>query len=122
MGVCDAKVTALEFRAGSTGDIVWAGTKEGHLLEVDMDSGGVVGSKARSSIHPSIHSFFTFPIRSLSPKMVLLFRSTFITAISAFILTLCALSMSGTSHYLTLRGFVVLVLVLISPPIASAVP
>jgi hypothetical protein len=55
MGVRDAKVTALEFRAGSTGGVMWAGTKEGHLLEVDMDSGEVIGSKARSSIHPSIH-------------------------------------------------------------------
>jgi hypothetical protein len=58
--------------------------------------------------------------------MMLLFRSTFITAISAFILTFCAFSMSGTSHYLTLRGLVVLVLVLvlvlIPPPIASAAP
>jgi len=53
--VRDAKVTALEFRARSTGDIVWAGTKEGHLLQVDMDSGGVVGSKARSSMHACIH-------------------------------------------------------------------
>jgi hypothetical protein len=55
MGVRDAKVTALEFRAGSTGGIVWAGTKEGHLFEVDMDSGEVIGSKARSSIYSFIH-------------------------------------------------------------------
>ena len=57
MGVRDAKVTALEFRAGSTGDILWAGTKEleGQLLEVDMDAGGVVGSKVCSSIHPFNH-------------------------------------------------------------------
>ena len=53
MGVRDA--TALEFRAGSTGGILWAGTKEGHLLQVDMDSSEVVGSKACSSIHPFIH-------------------------------------------------------------------
>jgi WD40 repeat protein len=45
MGVRDAKVTALEFRAGSAGGVVWVGTKEGHLLEVDMDSGEVTGSK-----------------------------------------------------------------------------
>lgn len=45
MGVRDAKVTALEFRAGSAGGVVWAGTKEGHLIEVDMDSGEVTGSK-----------------------------------------------------------------------------
>ena len=51
---------------------------------------------------------------------MLLFRSTFITAISAFILTFCAFSMSGASHYLTLGGFVVLVL--IPSPKASAAP
>jgi len=61
MGVRDAKVTALEFRAGGTGGIVWAGTKEGHLLEVDMDSGEVIRSKARSSIHPFIfHPSYSF--------------------------------------------------------------
>ncbi|KAG1772838.1 Endonuclease/exonuclease/phosphatase [Suillus placidus] len=45
MGVRDAKVTALEFRAGSAGGVVWAGTKEGHLIELHMDTGEVTGSK-----------------------------------------------------------------------------
>ncbi|KAG2361222.1 Endonuclease/exonuclease/phosphatase [Suillus spraguei] len=45
MGVRDAKVTALEFRARSAGGVVWAGTKEGHLVELDMYSGEVIGSK-----------------------------------------------------------------------------
>ena len=55
MGVRDEKVTVLKFRAGSTVGVVWAGTKEGHLLEGDMDSGEVIRSEARSSIHPFIH-------------------------------------------------------------------
>ncbi|KAG2028690.1 hypothetical protein BDR03DRAFT_976397, partial [Suillus americanus] len=45
MGVRDARVTALEFRAGSAGSVVWAGTKEGHLIELAMDSGEVTGTK-----------------------------------------------------------------------------
>ncbi|KAG1741316.1 hypothetical protein EDB19DRAFT_1705341, partial [Suillus lakei] len=45
MGVHDAKVTAFEFRVGSAGGVVWAGTKKGHLVELDVDSGEVTGTK-----------------------------------------------------------------------------
>ncbi|KAG0697115.1 Endonuclease/exonuclease/phosphatase [Suillus ampliporus] len=57
MGVRDAKVTALEFRAGSRGGVAWAGTKDGRLLEVDMDSGEVTPLKLGSHAGMVTHIF-----------------------------------------------------------------
>ncbi|KAG1734407.1 Endonuclease/exonuclease/phosphatase [Suillus paluster] len=57
MGVRDAKVTALEFRAGSRAGVVWAGTKDGRLLEVDMDSGEVTPLKLGSHAGMVTHIF-----------------------------------------------------------------
>lgn len=48
------KVTALNFRTSTTDDdngtIIWAGTKDGNLVEVDLTSGTILSS--RSNIHP----------------------------------------------------------------------
>lgn len=49
MNLRDAKVSCLEFRAASKeadrGQYVWAGTKEGHLFEIDVRMGCMTSSK-----------------------------------------------------------------------------
>ncbi|KAL4075459.1 Endonuclease/exonuclease/phosphatase [Scleroderma citrinum] len=49
MNLRDAKVSCLEFRAASKeadhGQYVWAGTKEGHLFEIDIRMGCLTSSK-----------------------------------------------------------------------------
>ncbi|KAF9224616.1 DNase I-like protein [Gyrodon lividus] len=60
-GMRDAKVTCLEFRPASVeedrGQFVWVGTKDGHLFEVDIRTGGLTASKLGAHTHHIIHMF-----------------------------------------------------------------
>ncbi|KAH9931392.1 DNase I-like protein [Amylocystis lapponica] len=55
------KVTALEFRPaareGDRGCFLWLGTKDGHLLELDVRTGVVVGMKPAVHAHTVTHMF-----------------------------------------------------------------
>ena len=56
--------------------------------------------RCRLPVHPHIRSFTRSLIRfPYSFKMMLLFRSTFITAVSALVVALCMFSMSGPLHF-----------------------
>ncbi|KAF8890414.1 hypothetical protein BD779DRAFT_1643882 [Infundibulicybe gibba] len=61
VGVKEIKVTSMEFRPsakkGDRGNLLWVGTKEGHLLELDIRTGAVVGSKLSAHLHPVTHIF-----------------------------------------------------------------
>lgn len=57
----DFKVTSLEFRpskkASDRGCFLWVGTKDGHLFEVDIRAGLVVGMKLAIHSHAVTHMF-----------------------------------------------------------------
>ncbi|KZP19100.1 DNase I-like protein [Athelia psychrophila] len=60
----DAKLTCMEFRHASTkderGTIVWIGTKEGHLFELDLQKGEVIGSKRHAHGHNYVSHIFRY--------------------------------------------------------------
>lgn len=61
MGLKDFKVTSMEFRPATLtadrGYLVWMGTKEGHLFELDIRTGCVTSSKLSAHLHPVTHIF-----------------------------------------------------------------
>ena len=61
MGVKDAKVTCMEFRPTVSqvdrGFLLWVGTKEGHIFELDIRTGAVRGTKYAAHLHPITHVF-----------------------------------------------------------------
>ncbi|KAF9236877.1 Endonuclease/exonuclease/phosphatase [Melanogaster broomeanus] len=60
-GMRDAKVTCLEFRHArdeeDRGQYMWVGTKEGHLFEIDIRTGGLTASKLGVHAHQVTHMF-----------------------------------------------------------------
>ena len=61
MDVKDAKVTCMEFRPTLSqvdrGFLLWVGTKEGHIFELDIRTGAVRGTKYAAHLHPITHVF-----------------------------------------------------------------
>ncbi|KAH9483207.1 putative inositol polyphosphate 5-phosphatase C9G1.10c [Psilocybe cubensis] len=61
LGVKDTKVTCMEFRPTASkvdrGYLVWIGTKEGHIFELDIRTGHACGSKYAAHMHPITHMF-----------------------------------------------------------------
>lgn len=61
MGVKDCKITSMEFRPTANksdrGYLLWAGTKEGHLFEVDIRTGAIRSTKYAAHMHPISHIF-----------------------------------------------------------------
>lgn len=57
----DLKVTCMEFRPSylptDLGFLLWVGTREGHLLELDIRTGAVRGAKYAAHLHPITHLF-----------------------------------------------------------------
>ncbi|TFK35097.1 Endonuclease/exonuclease/phosphatase [Crucibulum laeve] len=60
-GVKDSKITSLALRPAANeedcGFILWVGTKEGHLFEVDIRTGTVIGTKPAAHMHPITYLF-----------------------------------------------------------------
>ena len=58
MGLKEVKVTCMEFRPTTgvsntdRGYLLWIGTKDGHLFEVDVGTGIVRGTKYVAHLHP----------------------------------------------------------------------
>ncbi|KAF9261315.1 DNase I-like protein [Marasmius fiardii PR-910] len=50
-------VTALEVRSFAGGSLVWVGTKEGHLIEVNVVTGELTGCKFSAHMHAVLHLF-----------------------------------------------------------------
>ncbi|KAF4602682.1 hypothetical protein EYR40_005898 [Pleurotus pulmonarius] len=61
LGAKEIKVTSMEFRASSStadrGYLLWIGTKEGHIFEMDVRTGGVVRKKYAAHLHPVTYIF-----------------------------------------------------------------
>ena len=61
MGVKDSKVTCMEFRPTVSqvdrGFLLWVGTKEGHIFELDIRTGSVRGTKYAAHLHPIMYLF-----------------------------------------------------------------
>lgn len=61
MGLKEAKVTCMEFRPTLSktdrGFLLWIGTKDGHLFEVDVRTGTIRGTKYVAHLHPVTHIF-----------------------------------------------------------------
>ncbi|KAG5643240.1 hypothetical protein DXG03_001289 [Asterophora parasitica] len=61
LGHKDVKVTSMEFRPSAKkadrGFVLWLGTKEGHLFELDARTGASVASKHSAHLHPITHIF-----------------------------------------------------------------
>jgi len=61
MGIKDAKVTCMEFRptlkVEDRGFLLWVGTKEGTIFEIDVRNGVVKGTKYAAHLHPITHIF-----------------------------------------------------------------
>jgi hypothetical protein len=61
MGLKEAKVTCMEFRPTISntdrGFLLWIGTKDGHLFEVDVRTGIVRGTKYVAHLHPVTYIF-----------------------------------------------------------------
>jgi hypothetical protein len=61
MGIKDAKVTCMEFRptlnADDRGFLLWVGTKEGTIFEVDVRTGAIRGTKYAAHMHTITHIF-----------------------------------------------------------------
>ncbi|KAJ3509069.1 hypothetical protein NLJ89_g5412 [Agrocybe chaxingu] len=61
LGIKDSKVTCLEFRPCASeadrGFLLWAGTKEGHLFEIDIRAGVVRATKYAAHLHPITYLF-----------------------------------------------------------------
>ncbi|KAF9027252.1 DNase I-like protein [Hymenopellis radicata] len=55
VGVKSVTIQSIEFRSG--GRFVWAGTKEGHVLEADVKSGQFTGVKLNGHLNPVVHIF-----------------------------------------------------------------
>ncbi|KAG5650559.1 hypothetical protein H0H81_011820 [Sphagnurus paluster] len=57
----EVKITSMEFRPcarkSDRGFLLWLGTKEGHIFEMDARTGGVVGSKHSAHLHAITHIF-----------------------------------------------------------------
>ncbi|ESK81989.1 type i inositol- -trisphosphate 5-phosphatase 11 [Moniliophthora roreri MCA 2997] len=53
----EPKVTSLCVKGEGEGWIVWVGTKEGHLVEVDVRAGRVLQSKLSAHLHPVVGLF-----------------------------------------------------------------
>ena len=55
----DTKVTSMEFRLTrnevNRGFLLWIGTKDGHIFEVDVRTGAVKGAKYAAHLHPISH-------------------------------------------------------------------
>jgi WD40 repeat protein len=60
-GLRDAKITCMEIRPTvstvDSGSIVWGGTKEGHIFELDMRSGSARGLKYSVHLYPITYMF-----------------------------------------------------------------
>jgi WD40 repeat protein len=61
VGAKELKVTSMEFRPAAKenerGFFLWLGTKDGHLFELDIRSGVVVGTKLSAHSHTVTHIF-----------------------------------------------------------------
>lgn len=61
LGMKDAKILSMEFRPSlnkaDRGCIVWLGTKDGSLLELDIRKGQITGTKPAAHLHPVTHMF-----------------------------------------------------------------
>jgi hypothetical protein len=61
MGIKDAKVTCMEFRptlkVDDRGFLLWIGTKDGTICEVDVRTGAIRGTKYAAHIYPIAHIF-----------------------------------------------------------------
>ncbi|PPQ83593.1 hypothetical protein CVT25_006343 [Psilocybe cyanescens] len=61
IGAKETKVTCMEFRPTAAkldrGYLVWIGTKEGHLFELDIRTGHACGSKYAAHMYPITHIF-----------------------------------------------------------------
>ncbi|KAF8164701.1 Endonuclease/exonuclease/phosphatase [Crassisporium funariophilum] len=61
MGAKDFKVTCMEFRPTVSlpdrGFLLWIGTREGHIFEMDIRTGTVRGIKHAAHLHPITHIF-----------------------------------------------------------------
>ncbi|EGO01411.1 hypothetical protein SERLA73DRAFT_103188 [Serpula lacrymans var. lacrymans S7.3] len=61
MGMKDSKISSMEFRPaaneGDRGFFVWAGTKEGHLFEIDVRTECIVASKFGAHAHTVTNIF-----------------------------------------------------------------
>ncbi|KAF8075794.1 Endonuclease/exonuclease/phosphatase [Lyophyllum atratum] len=61
LGHKEVKVTSMEFRPSANradrGLVLWLGTKEGHILELDARTGTVVASKHSAHLHAVTHVF-----------------------------------------------------------------
>ncbi|KAF8959542.1 Endonuclease/exonuclease/phosphatase [Flammula alnicola] len=61
MGVKEAKVTCMEIRPTTSdadhGFLLWVGTKEGHIFELDIRTGAVRGTKYAAHLHPVMYIF-----------------------------------------------------------------
>jgi hypothetical protein len=61
IGSKDIKVTTMEFRPSlkksDRGFLLWVGTKDGHIVEIDVRTGSVMGSKYAAHIHAVTHIF-----------------------------------------------------------------
>ncbi|KAF5371467.1 hypothetical protein D9615_009590 [Tricholomella constricta] len=61
MSTRDVKITSMEFRPSAKkpdrGFVLWLGTKEGHIFELDARTGGIVASKHSAHLHAVTHVF-----------------------------------------------------------------
>lgn len=61
LGMRDAKFTCMEVRSTAApldrGFLVWIGTKEGHIVEVDIRTGTASAAKWAAHVHPITHIF-----------------------------------------------------------------
>ena len=61
IGAKDSKVTCMEFRPTTCqtdrGYLLWVGTKEGHIFELDIRTGFIRGIKHSAHLHPTVHLF-----------------------------------------------------------------
>lgn len=61
LGAKEVKVTSMEFRASSStadrGYLLWIGSKEGHIFEIDVRTGAVVRKKYAAHLHPVTYIF-----------------------------------------------------------------
>ena len=61
IGAKDSKVSCMEFRPTSSeadrGYLLWIGTKEGHIFELDIRSGLISGIKQSAHLHHIVHIF-----------------------------------------------------------------
>ena len=61
IGLKEIKITCMEFRPCASGvdrgHVLWVGTKEGHLFELDTRTGTVSGLRHSAHLHPTTHIF-----------------------------------------------------------------